>query len=206
MKVRFLISLLLLTRFLFSQQNEEFVELWGVNVLKTHFSKQEAKEWETFFDNNRLIYKQYLAEGLPLAFVLKTDVNEYLFKTDRGNYPNMGERFELVYKYLVEKFGSPQIVETAEGGYLRDAYIKQKPDGSVYFLVPDWDWENNRPMKDRGEELDPHGVYRKITFYKDYVYCEWTPQDTPGLVIKLKWQSSGITVTVQNFSESLSKK
>lgn len=189
-----------------AQEKMEHFDLFGVNVLKTEMTKHDMEEWESFFESSRLMFRQPLPEGLPLSVVIKSDYNEYTFRTDRGNYPNMGERFELTYKYLVEKFGIPQIVETAEGGYMRGAYIKQREDGSVYFLVPDWDWENNVPVKDRGEELDPHAVYRKISFYKDYVYCEWNALQDIGLVVKLKWQNSGITVITQNFSKTLTKK
>lgn len=183
------------------------LSLYGVDVLKTEITKKDVG-WEPGFENNQLVYKQALSEGLPLATVLKTTDNVYQFKTDRGNYENMGERFQLVYNYLFEKFGNPSLVETAEGGYLRDARLKRKENGEVYFLIPEWDWDKNQPMEDKGEELTVHAAYRKISFYKDFVKCEWDVMQKYGVIIRVNWQRNGIVLSVHNYSgaEEASKK
>ena len=99
MKKPFLILFLFVCSIEFNAQTA--LSLYGIDVLKTEITKKDV-EWEAGFENNQLVYKQNLSEGLPLAIVLKTTDNEYQFKTDRGNYDNMGERFQLVYNYLFE--------------------------------------------------------------------------------------------------------
>ncbi|CAG0961137.1 hypothetical protein FLAV_00708 [Flavobacteriales bacterium] len=200
-------TILLLVFFVAILKAQTPLSLYGIDVLKTEITKKDVA-WESGFENNQLVYKQALSEGLPLASVLKTTDNEYQFKTDRGNYENMGERFQLVYNYLFEKFGNPSLIETAEGGYLRDARLKRKENGEVYFLIPEWDWDKNQAMEDKGEELSAHAAYRKISFYKDFVKCEWDVMQKYGVIIRVHWQRSGIVLSVHNYSgaEEASKK
>lgn len=63
-------------------------------------------------------------------------------------------------------------------------------------------------MEDKGEELSAHAAYRKISFYKDFVKCEWDVMQKYGVIIRVHWQRSGIVLSVHNYSgaEEASKK
>ncbi len=201
-KSRFHISIFLCLAcllFAFDTLAQMPLSIYGIDVLKTEITKKDT-EWEAGFEGSNLVYKQALSEGLPLASVSKSTDNEYQFKTDRGNYDNMGERFQLAYNYLFELLGNPSLVETAEGGYMRDARLKRRENGEVYFLIPEWDWDKNQVMEDKGEELTAHAAYRKISFYKDYVKCEWDVMQKHGVIVRLSWQRTGIVLSVHNYS------
>jgi hypothetical protein len=205
--LKIIILILIFISSFVSLKAQNDLSLYGIDVLKTEITKKDVA-WEAVFENNQLVYKQALSEGLPLAFVIKTTDNEYQLKTDRGNYDNMGDRFQLVYNYLFEKFDKPSLIETAESGYMRDARLKRKENGEIYFLIPEWDWDKNQALEDKGEELTVHAAFRKISHYKDYVKCEWDVMQKYGVIIRLHWQRNGIVLSVHNYggAEEVSKK
>lgn len=173
------------------------IDIYGIDILQGQ-SKKELKQWEQG-SGLGVLKKDIAEETCPFTQVYRQPNNEYIFKTDRGNYENMADRFRMAYKYLEKKFGDASLMETPMGS-ITDLRLKRYPNGKVYFFTHKWDFDAREYYADRGDTLTVQQVYKKIISHNEYILLEWSSLQKYGVLIRMKWRRSGLSIKVLNFN------
>ncbi|MFQ5336012.1 MAG: hypothetical protein ACE5DN_08035 [Flavobacteriales bacterium] len=174
------------------------LDIYGIDILRDKLTKKELRAWQPG-PKPDVLKRTVPDENSPLAIVLKYPGREYHFKTDRGNYNNMPERFRQVYKYLQAKFGEPGLLDTPEGT-MTNIELKRYPDGTIYFFTHKWDFDKQQYYADRGDTLTAANVYERIVGYREWITIEWTSMQKFGIIIRLRWKRTGINIQTLNFN------
>jgi len=192
MRYAFVLLLITATSFSWAQ-----IDIYGIDILQGP-SKKELKQWEQG-SGLGVLKKNIAAEGCPFTEVYRQPNNQYLFKTDRGNYDNIADRFRMAYKYLEKKFGDASLIETPMGS-LTDLKLKRYPNGNIYFFTHKWDFDAKEYYADQGDTLTVRQVYDKITSHNEYILLEWSSLQKYGVLIRMNWKRSGLNIKVLNFN------
>ena len=173
------------------------INIYGIDITKP-IDKKELKEWEK--GTTEGTYKKKIEDkDCPYNMVFRLPGNEYLFKTDRGNYDNMPERFRAAYMYLQKQFGDASLMETPMGS-LTDLKLKRYANGKVYFFTHKWDFDAQEYYTDRGDTLTVTQVWNKINSHQEWIKLEWSSLQKYSILIRMQWKRAGLQLKILNFN------